>query len=244
MCNMLESFQQRIFYPSPYSIDWVFQLCFHLFIGDKCEINRIQPAQSSRESLEKEYTTTSLIRQLDSLLQGRTSNGTVRLALAGYCIPNRFSQQDIMDVIDVAETVGAIKPTLFKYDPTLRVCDRQEVLRFLQLSVPQRKSPSAIRDCGSHFWKSDLPIDKSIDMIDATSYSIARYNFMNHIIDSFLTECKEGNSDSLPSNFYRLFVQTYIARYWAKLSKEYTEIDVLDLPDAVSQVISTIVGDV
>lgn len=193
--------------------------------------------------MEKEYTTTSLIKQLDSLLQERTSSGIVRLALAGYCIPNRFSQEDIMEVIDVAETVGAIKPTLFKYDPTLRVCDRQEVLRYLQLSVPQRKSPLAIRDCGSHFWKSDSPIDKSIDMTDATSYSIARYNFMNHIIDSFLRECKEGNADSLPSNFYRLFVQTYIARYWAKLSKEYSEIDVLHLPDPVSQVIFTIVVD-
>ena len=162
--------------------------------------------------------------------------GSICTVLSNYSLPTRFSLDEMNDTVNIAESTGIVKLALNKFDPHYALCDSQEVMRFMGLSMLQRKSPQSLRECGDFLWRDYSSYDKSISLTDATSYLMARYNFITHIVDDFSRECKDSSSNSYLTQFFHDFQLTFIARYWVKLSKKYTEIDMAVLPQEVAQV--------
>ena len=163
--------------------------------------------------------------------------GNICVALSNYSLPTRFSVDEMNDTVNIAENTGIVKLVLNKFDPKYTLCDSQEVMRYMGLSMLQRKSPQSIREVGDFLWRDHSSYDKSISFTDATSYLMARYNFVTHIVDDFSQECQKGSSASYLTQFFREFRLTFIARYWVKLSKKYKEIDMEMLPEEVEHVV-------
>lgn len=163
--------------------------------------------------------------------------GNICVALSNYSLPTRFSVDEMNDTVNIAENTGIVKLVLNEFDPKYTLCDSQEVMRYMGLSMLQRKSPQSIREVGDFLWRDHSSYDKSISFTDATSYLMARYNFVTHIVDDFSRECQQGSSASYLTQFFRDFRLTFIARYWVKLSKKYKEIDMAMLPEDVEHVV-------
>lgn len=178
----------------------------------------------------------SLYQHLSSLLEDLKRRGKICVALSNYSLPTRFSLDEMNDTVNIAENTGIVKLALNEFDPKYTLCDSQEVMRYMGLSMLQRKSPQSIRECGDFLWRDHSSYDKSISFTDATSYLMARYNFVTHIVDDFSRECQNGSSKSYLAQFFHDFQLTFIARYWVKLSKKYKEIDMEMLPEEVTHV--------
>lgn len=204
---------------------------------------KIQKSENSNSSQQCSELA-SLYQQLSDLMENLQQAGDICVALANYSLPTRFSLDEMNDTVNIAENTGIVKLVLNKFNPQYLLCDGQEVMRYMGLSMQQRKSPQSIRECGDFLWRDHSTYDKSISFTDATSYLMARYNFMTHIVDEFSRECKNSNPGSYLAQFYRDFQLTYIARYWVKLSKKYSEIDMNMLPQDVLQVVIKVMLDV
>lgn len=180
----------------------------------------------------------------------------IRICIADYDLPVKTARQDLLDAILLAESVGAVKAALYRYDNSLFQVKAHEAMKYMQLATRKSGVESAILEFSrsmrvSHYSQSIGSSALSRDIDEATSYLLSKYYYSLDTVSDFMQTCKNKADESSPYKFRESFIKTYerrwvvrcryLARYCYSLMEHYQVIDAQNLPFDVEMEIDRII---
>ena len=138
----------------------------------------------------------------------------IQICIADYDLPVKTARHDLLDAILLAESVGAVKAALYRYDNSLLQVKTHEAMKYMQLATRKSGIESAILEFSrsmrvSHYSRSVGSSALSRDIDEATSYLLSKYYYSLDTVSDFMRACKNEIDESSPYKFRESFIKTY-----------------------------------